>query len=298
MILRYILSLFLLLTLVFASDVKVIDSFSAASDSTRKHPTQKIERKPVKVLQKVAPKRSLKKRKIQAVHVNHKAKKHQALHIKKSKKAKIVIIIDDISNYKELKKVQSLPFKVTPSIFPPSRMNMHSNRLTKGLKHFMVHLPLESGNKKLNRMYKTLFTNNTPRQIRQRVKEIRKLFPTAKFLNNHTGSKFSKDYRASKILFKALKKEGFTFLDSRTTKDTQFPKIAKEFKTHYYKSDLFIDNIQRVQAIRARIKEGMGLAKKRGYVVMIGHPHKTTLQALRLSKNLLKNFNVIYIDEL
>ena len=40
------------------------------------------------------------------------------------------------------------------------------------------------------------------------------------------------------------------------------------------------------------------MAKRNGYAVIIGHPHKQTFKALKLATKYLKNVDVIYIDEL
>ena len=70
-------------------------------------------------------------------------------------KPKLSIIMDDISKQAQLDKLQALGMSITPSIFPPSELSMKSHNLAKGLEHFMVHLPMESGNAKLNKHYKT-----------------------------------------------------------------------------------------------------------------------------------------------
>ncbi len=215
------------------------------------------------------------------------------------KKPKLVIIIDDISHKWQLQKIKSLGLKITPSIFPPNRMNMKSNLLAKGLKHFMVHLPLESHSKKMNRFYKTLFVSDSKKKIEQRVREIRKLFPNAKYINNHTGSLFSENYKASKQLYDILKKEGFIFVDSKTSYHSKFKKIAKREHRHYLHSDIFIDDTQSVQYSYKMIKRAIAIAKRKGKAILIGHPHPTTFAALKKAKALLqRDVEVVYIDEL
>ena len=277
---RYIVTLFLLVTIVYGANIKVVESFEAQSIySIKKRVYHKRYRnKRHKIKRKVAKKSFYSK--------------------KGDKRGKVVIIIDDISNQKQLRKVKALPFKVTPSIFPPNKMNMHSPLLAKGLKHFIVHLPLESRSKQMNSMYKTLLSSASQKEINARVAEIRRLFPNAKYINNHTGSLFTSNYLASKRLFRALKKYDFHFVDSRTTEHSQIGRIAKEFGAKYLKSDLFIDNKMSVGAIEKEIRKALAIARRKGYVVMIGHPHPKTFKALRMSRNFLKRYNVIYIDEL
>jgi len=112
---------------------------------------------------------SLKRRKIDKHKI--KSKKYRDSNVKKRKGIKyisrgkkpiVVIIIDDISNYSQIRKIKSLPFKVTPSIFPPSSMSESTPRLVRGLNgHFMVHIPLQSKSTKMNRFRKTLMGYDT-----------------------------------------------------------------------------------------------------------------------------------------
>ena len=280
MLSRYIVTLFLLVTIVFGANIKVVESFA----------TQSVHRVTKRVHHKQY---HLKRHKIKR-RVSKKSTSSKKVY----KRGKVVIIMDDISHRWQLSKLKALPFKVTPSIFPPSKMNMQSHLLARGLKHFMVHLPLESGSKQMNSMYKTLLSSASQKEINQRLAKIRKLFPNAKYINNHTGSRFTSNYLASKRLYKALMKYGFQFVDSRTTKKTVIPKIAKEFKKRYIKSDLFIDNKISENAISKEIRRALAIARRKGYVVMIGHPHPETFRALQKSRNLLKRYDVIYIDEL
>ena len=266
--------------------------------------TQK-NKKPIKKIQKPI-KNKISKKVIQSKvskKIDKKDKKSKKtttkLHSKFSKKPKLVIIMDDISQKWQLKKLKSLGIKVTPSIFPPNKMNMKNHLLSRNLKHFMVHLPLESRSKQMNKMHKTIFCYYTTKQIQNRVKEIRRLFPNAKYINNHTGSKFSENYRASKKLYKALINNGFIFIDSKTSKKSRFGKIAKEFNRRYLKSDHFIDNKLSVKATLKEIKRGVQIAKQKGYAIIIGHPHLTTFKALQIAKKgVLKQVKLIYIDEL
>jgi len=144
----------------------------------------------------------------------------------RSEKPKLVIIIDDVFKKSQLRDIQALKMKITPSIFPPFALSMKSHTLARGLKHYMIHLPMESGKKKFNAQFKTLKTSFSKTQIEERVKELRKLFPTARYVNNHTGSVFTNDYQAMYTLYAALRKEGFVFVDSRTIGSTKVRKIA------------------------------------------------------------------------
>lgn len=213
-------------------------------------------------------------------------------------KPKLVIIIDDVSTRNQLNTIEATGIKMTPSIFPPSKLSMASHTLAAGLKHYMIHLPMESGSAQFNTQYKTLITTFSNEEIEARVKELRKLFPTARYINNHTGSVFTDDYHAMETLYAALRKEGFVFVDSRTIGSTKVPKIAEEFGDAYVARDIFIDNEHTVPYIHRQLQKAVNMAKKKGYAIAIGHPHKMTLKALSSATSILDDVELIYIDEL
>ena len=216
----------------------------------------------------------------------------------KGEKPKLVIIIDDVSTRSQLKQIQETGLKITPSIFPPSQRSKTSHTLARGLEHYMIHLPMESGSAQFNTQTKTLLTTFSKKQIEARVKEIRKLFPTARYINNHTGSVYTDNYHAMKRLYSALRSEGFVFVDSRTIASTKVPQISAEFCDAYVARDVFIDNEHNIPYIHTQLQKAVNKAKKRGHAIAIGHPHKMTLKALSSAESILKDVDLVYIDGL
>ena len=214
------------------------------------------------------------------------------------KRPKLAIIIDDVSHKDQIDAIKALPYHITPSIFPPSELSKTSNRLTRYVKHYMVHLPLESGSTVMNRMQGMLFVRSGREKVQARVDEIRRLFPHARFVNNHTGSVYTSNYRAMKQLYDMLRKKGFVFVDSRTTSKSVVRRIAHEHHDTYIARDIFLDNVQKESSILKQLNKAIHIAKKRGFAIAIGHPHKATMNALRHAKKLLRGVQTVYIDEL
>ena len=213
-------------------------------------------------------------------------------------KPKLVLIIDDVSTRRQLNSIQATGIKITPSIFPPSERSMTSHRLAEGLEHYMIHLPMESSSMQFNKQTKTLITTFSKEEIEARVKELRVLFPTARYINNHTGSVFTDNYAAMQTLYAVLRKEGFVFVDSRTIASTKVPRITEEFGDAYVARDVFIDNEQSVHYIHRQLQKAVTMAKKRGYAIAIGHPHKTTMKALSSAAVIFNDVELVYIDEI
>jgi len=215
-----------------------------------------------------------------------------------SGKPKLVIVIDDISSAKQLKRIKALGIPVTPSIFPPSALSMTSHRLARGLKHYMIHLPMESGSRQFNHQYKTLKISFSKEKMQARIKEIRRLFPAARYINNHTGSVFTSNMKAMRMLYGIMKKEGFIFIDSRTIGTTKVKKIAHAYGDTYVGRDVFIDNIHTVVSIHQQLRKAVQIAKRKGYAIAIGHPHTVTMQALASAKAILSDVKLVYIDQI
>jgi polysaccharide deacetylase 2 family uncharacterized protein YibQ len=214
------------------------------------------------------------------------------------KRAKLVIIIDDVHLQSQIDSIKKTNLKITPSIFPPSEISMHTDALAAKLKHYMVHLPLESQSKQMNKMQGTLMITDAPEKVFARIEEIKRLFPNVKYINNHTGSVYTSNYQSMKVLYAILKQEGITFVDSRTDPHTQVPRVAEDLHEQYISRDVFLDNIRNVNSVRAQLKKVVKVAKKQGYAIAIGHPYDVTMQVLQDSKDILIDVDVVYLDEL
>ncbi|WP_187648172.1 divergent polysaccharide deacetylase family protein [Nitrosophilus labii] len=212
-------------------------------------------------------------------------------------KPKLAIIIDDVAFYYQVKELKSLDFPINPSLFPPSNRHPNTPKYAKEFKFYMVHLPLEAKNFS-SAEAQTLLTTSTYNEIEDRIKYIKKWFPEVKYLNNHTGSAFTADKEAMKRLITVLRKYGLKFIDSRTTALTKVEVVEKEFGEKYLARDVFLDNEQNIDYIKGQLKKAVKIAKKRGYAIAIGHPHPKTIEALRKSKDILKEVKLVYIDEL
>lgn len=272
------------------------------SAAKTKNPEKNAEKKPsvvtmVSAEPKVTPKASDPAETFEKkVHGEVKNTKRTALAYR-GKKPKLVIIIDDVSSTKQLANIRALAMKITPSIFPPYELSKSNHILAQGLEHYMIHLPMQSG-KSYDKQYATLMVTDSQEKMEARVKELRRLFPTARYVNNHTGSVFTDNYNAMKILYTALRNEGFVFVDSRTTGMTKVLKIAHDFGDAYIARDIFIDNKQNIPYIHAQLKKAVQNAKKNGYAIAIGHPHAITMKALTSAKDIFDEVELVYIDEI
>ena len=211
-------------------------------------------------------------------------------------RAKLAIIIDDVGTGEQAQKIAVLPVRVTPSIFPPEYQRKDTRSLARGFEHYAIHLPMEASSAKNNSA--TLRASDNYEKLNGVIAKLRADFPNAKFINNHTGSKFTADERAMQNLLRAMNEHGFLFIDSRTSPATKAKAAMKGLGMRYVHRDVFLDNQNSVAAVRKKLREAVTLAKKQGYAIAIGHPKSSTLRALANSADILGEVDLVYLDEI
>lgn len=215
------------------------------------------------------------------------------------KKPYIVIIIDDLANAKDIKKFHDLNLKLNLSLFPKYDFSKDNPRLAKSLPFFMIHLPLEAQNFS-QKGVKVINVGDSKDSINDFISEIKRDFPALKYLNNHTGSKFSASLDDMQRLLQVLDKHKITFVDSVTTAKSAAATIFKGRKnTPYLHRNVFLDNENNEKYIAAQLESALKFAHKNGYVIAIGHPKKETYNVLKsYAPRLQKDYNMLYIHEL
>ena len=214
-----------------------------------------------------------------------------------STKPKLAIIIDDISIKSHVNAINSLNLPITMSFLPPSKFRPNSHTLAAKENFYMVHLPMEAKNFTKEEPF-TLRVSDSQKMIQKRVAKIKQLFPRVKYINNHTGSKFTSNELAVNKLIYALKKQGINFIDSRTIASTKVPIVMKNYGKKYMARDVFLDHESDKKYIKSQIKKAIKIAKLHGTAIAIGHPHVNTILALNESKKLFKDVDLVLINRL
>lgn len=214
------------------------------------------------------------------------------------KKPKMAIIMDDMAYPSQLESLHHLRLKITPSFFPYNSDNKLTPKMAAQEPFYMVHLPLEA-------LYfyqsphKWIKVGEDKSEIRQYIQQIKHDFPHLKFINNHTGSKFTASYQDMKNLIEILREYDIDFVDSRTTTQTKAGEIYTQMQRPLLSRGVFLDNKSNVEDILNQIRKAINKAKKDGYVIVICHPHKNTFEALKIAKkSLLPQVDLVYIKDI
>jgi uncharacterized protein len=100
-------------------------------------------------------------------------------------------------------------------------------------------------------------------------------------INNHMGSRFTRDATSMMPVMEELKARGLLFLDSRTIGNSAGVELAQRLGVPHAARDVFLDNEVNAGAIAARLAEVEAVARRHGHAIAIGHPHDATLEQLQ-----------------
>ncbi len=199
-------------------------------------------------------------------------------------KPEVAIIIDDVGYDRAMaEKFIRLDDHLTLSIFPyaPYRRTIAKMARKHGL-GLMLHLPMEPNEyPHVKPGPGSLLTSMTPdRLIAQLNKDLDQV-PGIQGVNNHMGSKMTARSDQMNQIFTILKKRGYFFIDSRTTKETVCRSSARLLKVPFAQRKVFLDHTQDPETIRRQIRRLIRYARKYGVAVGIGHPHEVTYRVLK-----------------
>lgn len=218
--------------------------------------------------------------------------------VKAGYKPRLVIIIDDVAYKHQVDAIKSVNLKLTPSFFPATSAHPETPVLARRFSFYMIHLPMQALGGFKGAEIGTLTVNDDYEKIAKKLQSIKRDFPDLKYINNHTGSRFTSDAAAMDRMMRAVRDENLIFVDSKTTSPTKVYGAAKKYSMPYIARDVFLDHDGSKAAVRKQLKYAVELAKKRSYAIAIGHPHKNTIEVLQESTKLLQEVEVVYLKDL
>jgi polysaccharide deacetylase 2 family uncharacterized protein YibQ len=215
---------------------------------------------------------------------------------------KVSIILDDVGYDKKIAlDFLSLDAPITVSIFPfsPYRKTIASVAWTKG-RDVMLHLPMEPQEyPEVNPGEGVLLTSMDTDMLLAQLEEDLEAIPYIVGVNNHMGSKFTKDPERMTYLFERLKERDLFFVDSRTTTRTCARKVARRMKLRFAERQVFLDHLEEASFIRAQIKQLVSIARSKGSAIGIIHPHRLTYRIIKEAlPGLKKDVEIVPVSQL
>jgi polysaccharide deacetylase 2 family uncharacterized protein YibQ len=99
-------------------------------------------------------------------------------------------------------------------------------------------------------------------------------------VNNHMGSKLTRDPRAMQTVLSVIKSRDLFFLDSLTTRDSVAARISERLGARIFVRDVFIDAEGGEESAMAQLRLVERIARETGFAVAIAHPRRETLKAI------------------
>lgn len=194
---------------------------------------------------------------------------------------RVAIVIDDVGSSLELLReaARVLPRSVTFAVMPFMPYSGESAELLgKDGFHVILHSPMEAEDP--GKCRSCINVGMTRRQVADTLALQFGSVPRAEGLNNHTGSKATKDRVLMSYVMEELKKRGLFFLDSRTTPFTQALNAAKDAGVRSTERKVFLDDESIESGILLKMDELALAGIREKKAVGIGHLRPATIKAL------------------
>ncbi len=196
----------------------------------------------------------------------------------------VAIIVDDMgSSLKEAQELLSIGIPITFSIIPGlPKVKGVAAAAKASSQDIMIHIPMESQGYPKQRLESNgLLTRYSAEELVSRVEMLFETVPGAVGANNHMGSRFTESEEKMVPVLEVLKKHGLFFIDSRTTPLSKGYELSHRMGLKSGTRNVFLDNQQDVAAIKKQLQLAADMARKKGGVIAICHPHPTTIAALK-----------------
>lgn len=195
--------------------------------------------------------------------------------------AYVAIVIDDLGmDRARTMRLASLPGPLTFAFLSYAPEIDAQSREARARGHeILLHMPMEPEGRE-DPGPGALRVALSDDDIRARTAAALDRLPLAMGLNNHMGSRFTRDPRALRPVIEELAGRGLLFLDSRTSGASVGTDLARRLGVPSAGRDVFLDNEIDARAIRTQLAELERVASRRGSAIAIGHPHEATIEAL------------------
>jgi len=196
----------------------------------------------------------------------------------------VAIIVDDMgSSLKEADELLSIGIPITFSIIPGLQKVKGVAAAAKASgRDVMIHIPMEpQGYPKQRLEANGLLVAYSADELAARLEKLLEAVPDAVGANNHMGSRFTELEDKMSPVLRVLKKHGLFFIDSRTTPLSKGFELSHKIGLKSATRNVFLDNEQDVAAIKKQLNSAAVMARKKGGIIAICHPHPATIAALK-----------------
>ena len=216
---------------------------------------------------------------------------------------RVAIIIDDLGYHlANGKRAIGLPGPVSYSFLPSAPRARVLAELAHGLgKDILLHLPLQAHRDDERREPAEIHIDMSRTRVNDALDEALAAVPYVVGINSHRGSFLTRHPGHMQWLMEAIRaREDLFFIDSFTHHDSVALQIAKENGIDATRRDVFLDPDASPDTVAREFERMKTLARERGQVIAIGHPHPATLELLEreLPRLAEEGFELVSVREL
>jgi len=206
----------------------------------------------------------------------------------------IAVVIDDMgADAVNARRAIALPRAVALSFLPyPEETAMLAREGARAGHEILVHVPMQAEDNE-NPGPMALRIDQPPQEMVRRLEWALSRVPGFAGINNHMGSRFTEDRAALIPVVEALYGRRVFFFDSRTSIASQVVPVARAFGVPSAARDVFLDDVQKPDAIAAQLALLQKEARAGGVAIAIGHPHDVTLAVLARWCANLKGYELV-----
>lgn len=202
-------------------------------------------------------------------------------------RAVIALVIDDLAGGEAgRRELMALKRPLTLAVMPgkDKSTKIAEEAFQKGYQVFL-HIPMEPEQGKPEWLGPgAIVTGMSAQMVRKTFLDDLRDVPHAVGINNHMGSKVTKQEDIMREILTVAKQNNLLVLDSRTTEQSVIPKIANELDIPVVKRDVFLDGINSTAHVKNQIRRLAKLAIAKGSAIGIGHvgiTGKSTVQGIK-----------------
>lgn len=216
---------------------------------------------------------------------------------------RVAIIIDDLGYQLEAgRRAIALPGPVAFAVLPgtPRAATLADWAHAQG-KEVLLHLPLQANSEDKYNEPIGIDLDMSRQAVVATFAEALQTVPHVIGVNGHRGSLLTRHPGHMRWLMEEIRaRNGLFFVDSYTTADSVAMQIATEAGVQAARRDIFLDPDRSPETVARQFERMKRLAKKRGFVVAIGHPYAATLALLEkeLPKLSEQGIQLVTISEL
>lgn len=194
---------------------------------------------------------------------------------------RVALVIDDLGrSVEDVETLSRLGVTMTYAVLPFETATPEvAAALQRRGAEVLCHLPMEAKNGQ-DPGPGALRFGMSQDELQQATAAALAAVPGAVGVNNHMGSRLSADERSMRAILVVLAGRHLFFLDSRTSPESIGYRLATSLGVPAAERQVFLDGDLRPEMIRQQFARMLQVARTRGSVIAIGHPHPATLEIL------------------